>query len=145
MIKVANNIQRMLEKQSMDMDPTYSYGLGGALAGAGLGAGGGALYELLKGEKEKNYLKSILMGAGLGGVGGGLLGAGYGHNRKEKARDEAAGKLQGIREQESREKTVAKKRTPVPGAIQRNPPSKLLEALEEMGIDPNKKTNPAED
>lgn len=136
MIKVANNIQRMLEEQ-MSNKP-MAYGVGGALAGAGLGAGGGALYELLKGEKDKNYLKAMLMGAGIGGLGGGLLGTGAGmySKKQDKDRDEAASQLQGIREQESKEKDVKMEEEPAPGAIMRNPPDALQQLLKLMNVKP---------
>lgn len=136
MIKVANNIQRMLEEQ-MSNKP-MAYGVGGALAGAGLGAGGGALYELLKGKKDKNYLKAMLMGAGVGGLGGGLLGTGAGmySKKQDKDRDEAASQLQGIRELESREKDVKTEEEPAPGAIMHNPPDALQQLLKLMNVKP---------
>jgi hypothetical protein len=147
MIKVSNNIQQMLEKQAslsdnldylMDL-PTRPSNLPitMGLAGAGLGAGGGALYELLSGKKDKNYLRSILAGAGIGG----LAGAGGGMLAKERSLSKARKNmdLQDIREQESKDKSVDTMKEPASGAIMRTPMDPLEEALMRMGIDLNKK------
>lgn len=137
MIKVANNLQRMLEKQadnaidgvssvfdSVANTVPIASGLSGATSGGLLGAGIGSLIEYLSDKKEKNYLKALLMGGGIGAVGGGLLGGGAGYLASSKAK---AIKNQIVDAAKDMEKDRAAQ-APVPTT----PPDAITEAKEEM-------------
>jgi hypothetical protein len=109
MIKLANNLNALLEKRSNSAAyaakdnttnaieaalesandaslPGYmlSGGALGGLGGAGVGALAGALTEALRKKKEKDYLKSILIGSGIGGLAGAGIGAGAGYYKHKK-------------------------------------------------------------
>lgn len=98
MIKVANNLVKLndtytFNKRSdgltdflnkvVDTAP-YSFGAIGGLGFGALGAGAGALVEYLRGNKEKNYLKAMLIGGGIGGTLGAARGAYKGIGLREK-------------------------------------------------------------
>jgi hypothetical protein len=74
MIKIANNLVKLADiKQDIagffnsQDDNASNYGIAGAL-GVGLGAPAGLLIEYLRDKKEKNYLKSLLLGGLTGGA-----------------------------------------------------------------------------
>jgi hypothetical protein len=74
MIKIANNLVKLADiKQDIagffnpEEDNASNYGIVGAL-GVGLGAPAGLLIEYLSDKKEKNYLKSLLLGGLTGGA-----------------------------------------------------------------------------
>ena len=98
MIKIANNLIKLSNTYSfskrsdglsdflnkvVDTAP-YSFGAIGGLGFGALGAGTGALIEYLRGNKQKNYLKAMLIGGGTGAILGAARGAYKGIGLREK-------------------------------------------------------------
>jgi hypothetical protein len=120
LVKLANNAQEALsfidntQHHVNKMINQTTYPLEKGLIGAGIGglsgAGLAALIEQFKAEKDRQYLKSMLIGGGVGAGLGGLLGAGPDLMRRQQAKgtvDAVGGTLKAIIEASERQNAIS--------------------------------------